>query len=167
MLPSIPTPEQVNAQPERDPDEIDRLLVERLTFTLKSCAGMRRIYVDVNDIARVTPPRTGLDPVRARAKEIAEASHWHVEIDSRSGYLVLSTPEAQRASQAARDMVADMFDPVDEAGEDFPRRRSPDSHDLAAEHERVLAQHAALDGDRNVLPSPEVSDDLPDSSTPE
>lgn len=91
MLPSIPTPEQVYRQDDRDPDEIDRALVERFKIAIEQQCAASQIYVSLDSIARGPVPRTGLDPIRARAKSIAEASGWHVEVDGRSGGLLLTS----------------------------------------------------------------------------
>lgn len=90
-VPTIPTPAE---QAVHDPDEIDRLLVERLTAAIHRHQPGERIYVSLDGIARGPVPRTGLDPIRARAKAIAKASGWSVTVDGRSGGLWLTPPAA-------------------------------------------------------------------------
>lgn len=89
-LPSIPTPV---VEDDRDPDEIDRALVEALTSAIQLRVSDGPIYVCLRGIARGPVPRARLDPVRARAKAIAEGSGWHVEVDGRSGGLWLTPRE--------------------------------------------------------------------------
>lgn len=90
VVPVIPSPAQ---QGVCDPDEIDRLLVEAFTSAIHEHQPGEQIYVPLSGIARGPVPRVGLDPIRARAKAIAEGSGWCVEVDGRSGGLFL-TPAA-------------------------------------------------------------------------